>query len=84
MHRRHREPPRKDIEVETIMHDLGAEPIDQPAYSNDRFSRLVGHAQIRNAEKKIESPASVTITRKIASTTDNVVRRPTLSELRST
>src|ERR1700740_87097 len=44
----------KQIEVETVMHDLGAEPIDQPAYLNDRFSRLVGHTHICNAEKKIE------------------------------
>ena len=69
---------------ETVHDGLDAEPVDEPAHADDRLSRLDRHVQICNAEKKIENTASVTITRKIASTTDVVVRRPTLSALRST
>src|SRR5260370_29614935 len=74
----------EDVEIETVMYRLGPKPVDKAAYADDRFARLTRHAQICNAEKKIEKPASVTITRNIASTTESVVRRPTLSALRAT
>src|SRR6266446_7862066 len=71
----------EDVEIETVVDCFGAEPGDKAAHADDRLARIIRHAQICKAEKKIENPASVTITRKIASTTDNVVRRPTLSAL---
>src|SRR5262249_52759333 len=72
------------VEVEAVMDDLGAEPINEAAHSDDRLPRLIRHRQICREEKKMENTASVTITRKIASTTDNVVKRPTLSALPAT
>ena len=44
----------------------------------------LGIAQIRSIENRTEKAASATITRKINSTTDCVVRRPTLSALPDT
>src|SRR6516162_4917096 len=73
-----------NIEIEIVMHRLGAEPIDEPAHADDRFARLPRHAQIFRIVKTIEKAASATITKKIDSTTDNVVSRPTLSALRAT
>ncbi len=46
--------------------------------------RLARHDQIPNSENMTENAASATITRKIDSTTDWVVRRPTLSALPAT
>ncbi len=69
------------IEFEAVVDGLVAKPVDKAAHADDRLARRLRHAQICNAEKKIENPASVTMTRKIASTTESVVRRPTLSAL---
>ena len=74
----------KDVEVESVMDGFGAEPVDEPMDADNTVGRMSRHGQIWTMEKKIENAASVTITRKIASTTDNVVRRPTLSALRAT
>src|SRR5439155_17605827 len=60
----------EDVEIETVVDGLRAEPGDKAAHTDDRLARIIRHAQISKAEKKIENPASVTITRKIASTTD--------------
>ena len=72
------------IEVEAVMHRLGSEPVDQTADLDDRLASNLGHRQIFKIEKKTEKAASATITRKIDSTTERVVRRPTLSALRET
>src|SRR5262245_15416512 len=69
------------VEIETVVDSVCAEPVDEAAHADNRLARVIRHAQICKAEKKIENPASMTITRKIASTTDKVVRRPTLSAL---
>ena len=66
------------FKVEAIVDGFAAEPVDKISHTYDRLVRLIWHGQICMAEKKIENPASSTITRKIASTTDSVVRRPTL------
>ncbi len=72
------------VEVEAVMDNFGAEPVDEAAHADDGFARMLRHGQIPNTEKSTEKAASVTITRKIDSTTDNVVSRPTLSALRDT
>ena len=72
------------VEVETVVDCFGSEPVDESTHADDRLARVIWHDQMCNEEKKIENPASVTITRKIASTTDSVVSRPTLSALRAT
>src|SRR5690242_1335537 len=72
------------IEIDTVMHRLGAKSIDEAPHPNDRLARLFNHTQIRSMEKTIENPASATMTRKIDSTTAKVVCRPTLSALRAT
>ena len=72
------------FEVEAVVDGLVTEPVYKVLHAYDRLVRLIGHGQICKAEKKIENPASITITRKIASTTDNVVSRPTLSALPDT
>src|SRR4029077_7184290 len=69
-----------DIEIETVMHGLGAKPIDEAPHADNRFRR----AHIFRMEKTIEKAASATMTKKIASTTERVVSRPTLSALRAT
>ncbi len=66
------------------MNRLGAEPRDEAADANDRFARRRHRAHIRSIENSTENAASATITRKIDSTTDKVVSRPTLSALRAT
>ena len=71
----------EDVEIETVVDRVGTEPGDKAAHTDDRLARIIRHVQICKAEKKIEKPASVTITRNIASTTDKVVSRPTLSAL---
>ena len=74
----------EDVEIETVVDCVGAEPGNKAAHTDYRLARIIRHAQICKVEKKIENPASVTITRKIASTTDKVVSRPTLSALPAT
>ena len=66
------------------MHGFGPEAADKTANTDDRIFRLLAHWKIFSTEKRTEKAASVTITRKIDSTTDSVVRRPTLSALRDT
>src|SRR5216684_4496634 len=67
-----------DIEVEAVMHRLPAEAGHQPAHPDHDVVGACRHRQILSSEKRIEKPASATITTKIDSTTDWVVRRPTL------
>src|SRR3990172_7509114 len=77
---------RLHVEVEAVMHDLSAE---LSAQAPDRDHRLRGFRGCRRhaptymprRENRIENRASKTITRKIDSTTDWVVSRPTLSAL---
>ncbi len=68
------------VEVETVMHELiVAEAIDQTPDGDDDFF-AVAHfqpIQVKNTAKM----ESTTITRKIACTTAEVVRRPTSSAL---
>src|SRR5213078_3783272 len=70
-----------DIEVDAVVDGLLAEAVDEAAHADHEIVRRIGHRQICSRENRIENIASTTITRKIASTTDNVVRRPTLSAL---
>ena len=73
------------IEIETVMDDLRAERVDQTADPDDGVAVRIGcHVQIFSTENTIENAASVTMTKKIDSTTDWVVSRPTLSALRVT
>ena len=73
-----------NIEVETVVHRFGAKPVDEPAHPDDRFLRVIRRTHIARKEKTIEKAASATMTKKIASTTERVVCRPTLSALRPT
>ena len=66
------------------MHRLVAKPVDEAAHPDDRFVRMIRHAHIFRIENTIEKAASATMTKKIASTTESVVSRPTLSALRAT
>ena len=60
-----------------------AEPVDEAAHPDHDIVGLCRHVQIRSIENRIENTASATITRKIDSTTDWVVSRPTLRRCRS-
>ena len=64
------------------MDRLGAEPVDEAAHANDRFARMIRHGQIPTMEKKIEKRHRSRSREGSNSTTDSVVRRPTLSALR--
>ncbi len=70
-----------DIEIEAVMHRLRAEPRHQPAHPDHDIVLVFRHRQIFRIENRIENAASATMTTKIDSTTDCVVRRPTLSAL---
>ena len=70
------------IEIESVMYGFASKTVYQAAHADDRLT--IAHGQIFKVEKTTEKMASVTITRKIASTTDNVVNRPTLSALPDT
>ncbi len=61
------------LEIDAVVDRLAAEARDQVAHADDGFA----HRPIR--EKKMEKPASKTITRKIDFTTERVVWMPTLS-----
>src|SRR3546814_14709997 len=84
------------MEVELVVDHRGAELGAQAGDGEDFLALPDGavaaaalhdpgtHAQIPITEKKIDSRASSTMTRKIASTTARVVWRPTDSALRET
>ena len=71
-----------DVEVEPVVHHLGAEAVDEAAHLDDRLAlrRPSGH-QTSTVAKKIAKIASSTMTRKIASTTEAEVSLPRLSAL---
>src|SRR3569623_288206 len=68
-----------DIQVQRIVHDLGAEHVAQASHFDDGFR---AHRWI--CMKNMANKASKTITRKIDCTTEAVVWRPTDSALPST
>ena len=70
-----------DLEVDPVVHHLCAEAGAQPP---DPHDSLVRGRHMPSDEKTTEKIASNTITRKIATTTESVVLRPTLSALPST
>src|SRR5215472_14203094 len=73
------------FEIDTVVDDLWTERIHHIADANDDIiAGGVVHRHTFSTEKTIENAASVTITKKIDSTTDCVVNRPTLSALRVT
>ena len=74
--------PPLDLEVEPVVHHLGPEAGAQTADPHD--GGLARAVHMPSAEKTTEKIASNTITRKMATTTDRVVLRPTLSALPST
>ena len=73
-----------DIKIEVIVDDSVVKAVDQaPHLDDDVFFLLLRH-QIPKTENMTEKAASITITRKMPSTTARVVSRPTLAALRST
>src|SRR4029077_1211787 len=79
-----------DVEIQMVVDDLGTEAGDQAADPDDHIFlvlvRLCGRAahHTPRTENMTEKAASNTITRKTDSTTERVVRSPTLAALRST
>ena len=71
-----------------FVHKLVAEAVHQPPHLDDNVLLLFGiflrSHQIPSTENMMENAASSTMTRKMPSTTERVVRRPTLAALRST
>ena len=72
-----------DIQVDMIVQQLVAEAVDQAAHPDDRFF-VRWFVHIPSTENMTEKAASSTITRKTLSTTERVVKSPTLAALRST
>ena len=70
------------IQVEMVMDDLAAEAVHQPAHLDDDV--LLRRHHTPSTENMTEKAASMTITRKMPSTTERVVSMPTLAALRST
>ncbi len=69
-----------EVEIEVLVHDMGAELGPQVAHLDDRLARH----QMPTSAKKIEKSASARMTMKIEITTEREVRRPRDSALPAT
>ena len=73
-----------NIEIQMIVHDLGAEACHQALDMNDDILVAFFRHHTPRTENMMEKAASSTMTRNTDSTTERVVRSPTLAALRST